>query len=183
MKVAVGIDPGLRACGVAIADVQTSAIQRAWLVRNPEREDDAAAAWEAMARAIAAELDAAMQAIANEHGSASVEVLAVERQAIRGDPRRGLITRNPGQIIGLAHVVGAIVPLIPARVKVAVWPQSWNGNLKKEKSTATVLRSLSAEEMQRVEGAHLSTTGHNVIDSAGIAKWAARRARVQLSAG
>lgn len=186
--VAVGIDPGLRACGVAIADVQTSALLAAWLCKSPEKEDDNAIAWTAMGQAVSVELRAELGRIATERMGAGLgsrvrlEALAVERQAIRGDRKRGLITKNPGQILGLASVVGAIVALIPAARKTAVWPQSWNGNKSKDESTATVWRALSAEERCRMRGAQLASTGHNVIDSAGIAKWAAARTRVLILA-
>lgn len=177
IRVAVGVDPGLRACGVAIAHLQTSALHRAWLAKSPEKEDDGAKAWEAMALTVSRQLVSALQELATEsQARVRLELLVVERQAIRGSPSRGLITKNPGAMLGLTAVAGAILVLVPAADKLSLYPQQWNGNKKKDESTATVWRALDAEERRRALGAELKSNGHNVIDAIGIAKWASRRA-------
>lgn len=173
MRVAVGIDTGLRACGLGIADAETGQLQFARLVPTMDRELEGAEAWEAMANSVMLALCVEL----NRLQATKPELLAVERQAIRGDPRRGLLTKNPSHMLELAAVAGGLLVLLPARAKLAVWPQSWNGNKSKEESTKRVWGALSLEERMHCTGAHLVSSGHNVIDAAGIAKWAAAKWR------
>lgn len=186
----MGVDPGLRACGVGLTCARTSELVRAWLVRNPEKVDDGASAWLAMALQVAQELPGDVQVVA----------LYVERQQIRAFSKKGangevhtsMITRNPNQILGLAYVVGAILHAVSAPAKQAIYPSEWQGPMqgrKRREDKERVARgqpkleygdlvweALSEEERALAEGAQKST-GHNVLESVGISKWGVARVR------
>jgi Holliday junction resolvasome RuvABC endonuclease subunit len=164
-----GIDPGLRQCGVAIVNLDGE-LQRAWLAKSTEHEEDGAEAWEAMANAVWLEINATLHTLGLL--SPRLELVAIERQAIRGDAGRGLLTKNPQVIVTLANVAGAVIQRVQARTKIAVWPQSWNGNKRKDTVTDAVLSGLRPVELGR-----LDNRDHNTVDAIGIAKYAARRWR------
>lgn len=166
----VGIDPGLRQCGVA-AVFPSGELRFAFLVKSPEREDDGAQAVRSMARAVLSSLE---ERLPNFRG---VDVLAVERQQIRmvsGPRGPRLLTKNPSQIITLAQVAGAIIALVPAEEAHAVWPSSWNKSKKKAVVEDEILASLSDDELLRFEPC-ADSARNNVADGIGLARWAATK--------
>lgn len=185
MRVGLAIDPGLRECGCALVDLQTSAIVAAWLSKNTEKEEKGAIAWERMALAVAGDLAAHLR----ELGVDQVRIAVIERQwiAFRQKSARNAIggTQNPSQILNLAHVVGAVLFAIPAQEKVAILPSQWKGGstkggAKKERNNAGVWNALKPAEKARAKEAE-TYKGHNVKDSIGIAKWLATRYRAQAA--
>lgn len=172
MATVAGIDPGLRACGLALADARTGRVLRATLVKNPETEDDGARAWECMSLAVKAAYEDMLSRLLLEPAA----LLVVERQYLPSkrseNPR---MARNPNQLIGLMCVVGGVICSLEAERKISIYPSQWKGGLKADDCTAKVWRQLDKQERAVSEGASLSSTGHNVIDGIGIAKWASKR--------
>lgn len=156
----VGVDTGLRACGLGIADVRTGRIVHGSLVKNPEQTDTGADAWLAMAEAVRN----AVQTIRTQELE-GVSLLVVERQYIAGHP-------NPNQLIGLMCVVGAVLATVPAQQKLSVYPSQWKGSAGKDRKNRGTWAQLTDAERACIRGAELKTTGHNVMDAVGIARWA-----------
>lgn len=192
MATIVSVDPGLRACGVAItraAHLEPAELLAAALVKNPEREAEGAPAFDRMAHAVWLWANGAICEVI-ERGlldrSGRVDALIVERQRIY-PPRRGgggpfgSGTANPNVILDLASVVGGICATVPARFKLTIQPSQWKGSgrgANKAENNRGILAQLSAAELSRAEGLELKTTGHNVIDAIGIGKWAATKLRL-----
>lgn len=183
--ISIGCDPGLRHCGLAqVGD--SGRLVWACLVKNPEREDDGPNAWRAMALAVAAEIEQRLDLQAEAEVSydprreESRLNFGIERQQIRGGGKRGLITRNPAQVICLAQVAGAIVAKVEASRHFAVWPSSWNKSKKKEEVEAAIMAGFDGEERSRFEDPGASLR-NNVADAVGIARWVAFNARLSAS--
>lgn len=184
MTLVVGIDPGSRECGVALYDVQTSAIIRAWLSRSPEKEDTGPAAWEAMARTVAQDLRDALF----ELGRPRPRLLVIERQWIgshRAGSEEAAQTRNPSVILGLAYTVGAITFACDADQKLAIQPSTWKGGSTKGRAGKKLVNRVTWASMSPAERAAAPQAerwnGHNVKDSIGIARWGGVKLRaIQL---
>jgi Holliday junction resolvasome RuvABC endonuclease subunit len=151
------IDPGLRECGVAVADGNTRRLRFAFLARNPEATATGAEAWERMAHAVAVELEERL-------AGREIDLLVVERQYI------GRTTPNPFAMLGPAYVVGALVIRIRAARKIAIMASTWKGSESKKKNNQRTMRALTVEERETVEAD--GWLGHNAKDAVGIAKWA-----------
>lgn len=183
--IAVGIDPGLRHCGVAIVRVQTSALVAAWLSKNPLGPDDGDGAdvWQSMADAVVSDLREELAKI----GGPIPAILAVERQFIAPmfakKKGRKSKTQNPGQILTLASVAGCLIGMITAAEKVSPFPSQWNGSTKKKAVQSRIVRRLKfRHELELAPQAELKSKGNNVTDAIGIALWAATHARCIASA-
>lgn len=185
----VGVDPGVRACGVGIVNSATRELVSAWLCVSPSKEDGGAA-FLAMTEQV---VDVVDTFVFNSGGV--LDVIAVERQAVRGNIPKGggpmvLKSKNPQQQVELGHVAGMILfGLRSAKRRFFLWPQTWNGNKKKPQSNAIVWDRLSKEERSRVENVQVKERdkdgglifvgrGNNVVDAIGIAKWAALQPRI-----
>lgn len=195
IRLAIGVDPGLRIAGLGIADVRDGTILHGQLVKNYEMEDDGAAAWLGMSAAVQRALNAFSATI--ETGGVDVvswECLALERMVVRfGFGKR---TVQPNALMSVAAVCGAVTANTRARHKVAIYPAEWNKNLPKECSTARVWASLGLEERALTgvqmkgepwmdkkgrECAEWVGRGDNVLDACGLAKFAADVARKRLA--
>ncbi len=181
--ICVGFDPGLRVAGVAVTDVQSGRLLRAWLVKSPEKEDSGAQAWLAMGRAVAGQLHGWLAA----QSIFAVDLLVVEHMAIRARPgaRPGsgiLLTKNPGTILTLAAVTGAVVGSVSARQVVSAYPSQWKGGGRTSGDDASdsIWNMLPPSERAAAEGAELKSTGHNVLDAVGMSKWGARRLKLRM---
>ena len=197
MLLGIGVDPGLRHCGLAVVDLLSRRLRRAWLCKSPEQSVDGAVAFLAMARQVALELDEYTHELIRgreDEGVVSVQALVVERQAIRGQAiskdvdgkaQMKMTTRNPQNIVELAHVSGMILAtVLPTMVqdRVFIWPQTWNGNKRKEVANTNVWRRLDLGERSSVEDITFEGyddegvgvfrgKSNNVVDAVGIAKW------------
>lgn len=199
-RIVIGIDPGLRATGVAFLELYSRKLVSAWLCCSSSI-DDGLPAWLAMARQIPHEINMELNHLAATNGDDFIiDAVAVERQAIRGEfggtdakgkRRFSMATPNPGQILDLAYVTGMVLFELSKRVnrRFAPYPQSWNGNKKKPVSNGKVWRRLTPEERKRIRdaqfikydehgGAHFESRGNNVIDAIGIATWCTLQTRV-----
>lgn len=186
MSAIIGIDPGLRECGVGLVDAATGRALAGWLVHNPEEVDDGPSAVLAMARVTAQEV---REKLAEAGLIGRPALLVVERQWIASHgPRRGgnasfpgqedgkaVTTRNPGQILRLATVTGALMACVDAHKVVDVMPSTWKGGGKKgnkDRVNKQTWLLMSPTERAAAQDALKKTTGHNVKDGLGIAKWA-----------
>jgi len=189
-RLVVGVDPGLRACGVGAVELYSKKLVKGWLVVSPNQKGDGGDAFLAMARQVVLEISLLVAA-----EEAAIETLAVERQIIRtpgpdkANPKKTR-TRNPQQIVELGHVAAMILfGVRGANNRLFVWPMSWNGNKRKAMADGQVWRRLEPEEKERLHdcefkqwdedgGAVFVGRGNNVVDSVGIAKWAAWQSRL-----
>lgn len=173
--IALGIDCGIRMCGVSayeFGDAGKSELLFARLVRNPTKEGQGAEAVAAMAGAVVHELSI--------RGVLAVHLLGVETmQVYQGSRQKG----DPNDLIPLAHVAGFLHAAIrPARA-VYYRPREWKGQVPANECCRRVIGRLSPLECSRVDGldrflAALATaeranrevggTDHNTIDGVGI---------------
>lgn len=175
----VGVDPGLRDCGVGVVDAETGRVLRGWLSRNPitsasPEPNDGPEAWRAMARTVALEVREVLSA---EEWGGEFPLLAVERQFL---PKDAAMAHSIARLIGIS---GALTLAIPAYRVVDVLPAQWKasrakGATKKKLASKTAANaktwdSMDAEERAAAPDAAKKSTGHNVKDGLGIAKWAA----------
>lgn len=163
MATVVGIDPGVSKCGVTVLESSTGMIIGARLVKldDASHDNSDASRLHAMALAVRDELRTMLDAL----GRRGVEVLAVERQYI------GRQTGNPEQLVLVAMVAGLLLGAIPAARRVLVWPAQWNRGAKKEDTGRALVANLHPLELQAIG---TTPRDHNLIDSFGIAKYAAR---------
>jgi hypothetical protein len=150
----VSIDPGLRACGVAV--FENSVLVRAALVKSPERGVRGPVAWRAMADAVAAYI-----------GRGALDVLVIEvpqvyqQRAWKGDP---------GDLIELAGVDGALVGALQPFESIGYFPKEWKGQVPKEIHCARTILKLQTrglDEEGKIEPVAQSLR-HNVVDAVGL---------------
>jgi hypothetical protein len=164
----VGIDPGLRQCGVAVID-DTGRLGSAWLVKGA-RTGRGPVVWNAMAEAVANTYAGPLA----DPRSARGLWLAIERPRIY---RAGVSKGDPADLLELQGVVGAIArDWLRAGAQVtAYFPAEWKGQVPKDVHNAQVMARLSVEERERVTQAAPRSLVHNVIDAVGIAAFHHRR--------
>lgn len=149
----LAIDPGLRATGYAY-------FRKAHLVRAgikqcalPERADIAAVIGRELA------LDFLNQPL---------DALIVEVPQVY-QPR--LLKGDPNDLVSVALVAGCALQL-PARVRRAVSPHQWKGNVHKRIHHRRLLTSLTPLELGLLEAMDVPTSlQHNVLDAVGLGKW------------
>lgn len=179
MTPVVGVDPGLRDCGVGVVDAETGRVLRGWLSRNPitsksPEPNDGPAAWRAMAQTVALEVREVLDA---EGWNGQFPLLVLERQFL---PKHPAMAHSIARLIGIS---GALAVTIPAHRVVDVMPAQWKegrpkGSSKKKlaskaEANAKTWGAMDAEERAAAPDAEGRTRGHNVKDGLGIAKWAA----------
>lgn len=179
MNPVVGIDPGLRDCGVGVVDVDARRVLRGWLARNPITSaspgvNDGPEAWRAMARIVAQEVREVLVEIG---WTGQVPLMAVERQYI------GPNTPNQLSIMRIVGVVGALSEALPAFRIVEVMPSQWKHTASKKHANKMVWASMRPEERELAGDAKGKTRGHNVKDGLGIAQWAALNYRLLMETG
>ena len=165
MTMVVSIDPGLRACGVAI--FWDGVLVRAAYVKNPEKKARGPEAWKAMAQAVYE-----WMSDTNKPGwTKRPHVLVLEvPQVYRAGQQKG----DPDDLIQLAGVDGCVVGLIGPDVVRAYLPREWKGQVPKEIHNARVMRELTEEEKAAIEPCAPSLL-HNVIDGIGIGLYFLKR--------
>lgn len=180
MKISVGIDPGLRACGVGVVDVKRYELLRGWLVKNPDQNGDGAETIRAMVTEVVRQLG---NFLASE-SIFTADLLVAEKMAIRFGPRGEVLTKQPSTIIRLAEISGGLVASLPARRVELAAPATWRGAVKRgttaDENDGTIWNQLQAFERERAPDAEKKSTGHNVVEAIGMAKWGARRFKLEL---
>lgn len=184
MNPIIGIDPGLRECGVGIVAADTGLVLRGWLSRNPitsksPGENSGPEAWRAMALVLAQEVrDALLEA----GWALKPPLMVIERQYISGG------TPNAFSILRIVGVVGAVILAMPSHRVVEVMPSQWKGGstkgrASKQRVNKATWAAMSPEERAAAEDGDQRTKGHNVKDGVGIAKWAALNFQLLMETG
>lgn len=158
----VSIDPGVRACGVALW--KDGILQRALYVRGYEEDEEVADGilWNIMRdKVVAAYTD-----------STDGWNLAIELpQTYGGRSGKG----DTNDLIRLAAVVGAIVVGFPLHSTTVYRPREWKGQVEKQVMNRRVAAALSEIERKRVELPRAKSLHHNVFDGIGIGMFHLRK--------
>lgn len=177
MSTLVSIDPGLRACGVAV--FVDGLLVGAHLARNPEKKVRGAPAWDAMSLAVQNELWDHYPIFRGGFGHGNEPgVLVLEQPQVYGGPRG----EDPNDLIELAGVDGAILGRLEPRKAVSYLPRQWKGQVDKVIMCRRILKSTRVSDSE-LAAAGLTRCGseigvrhhsipdsliHNTIDSIGI---------------
>jgi hypothetical protein len=148
----LAIDPGLRATGYAY--FRNGTLARCGLKRCDliDRAEIAAAIGREFAVEFLKPLDALV-----------VEVPQIyQPRFMKGDPN---------DLVNLALVAGSALQL-PAKIRRAISPHQWKGNVPKEITRSRVLFALSDMEREILLDANVpESLKHNVFDAVGIGQW------------
>lgn len=188
--IVIGVDPGLRSCGVAVL-VGPSLVACA-VVRSGERKARGGVAWSNMAQAV---YDFVELVVAHSTAPAQLRdmpcVLAAERMVVRST-RRDVDSDDLLELAGVAGAVAGRLRLPPMMMT----PETWKPRAPKRIHHPRLLRTLTADEQHVVsldlfDGQGIaeyldacrscakddvpSGDAHNAIDAVGIARAAAAR--------
>lgn len=139
----MAVDPGLRACGVAIFD--DGFLTEAYLVRSEEKTHRGPVAWQAMVRA----MPLAVRPVRVEFPKA---YYGAKQQADHAD------------LLELAAVVGALAARYEPQGCGIIAPAEWKGQLSKEECRRRIRERLDDRELLVLDG----VKDHNVWDAVGI---------------
>lgn len=160
MKTFASIDPGLRACGVAIWE--DGHLKRAALVRGDYQSK------------LLAESAMAMSRVVREYLHDYYSIVIELPQTYRGRAEKG----DANTLIELGVVCGAISAVNGSVIFVR--PHDWKGTIpKKNKEGVNVVRERVREELSEIELARVQLPSrsleHNVYDAIGIGLWHLKR--------
>lgn len=163
--IVLGVDPGLRECGVAaLEDGQLVAIGT---LHGLTKKRDGLA-WLEMAREAVR--------FCEDHGLWPDQVVA-EKMVVRG---RGRV--NPDDLIQLVGVAGAIIGAMDVRASTPV-PSVWKGQLKKRIHHQRILSKLEPDEVEVLpfdvrdyieqcrQTRRLDHPDNHAVDALGLARW------------
>lgn len=166
----VSMDPGKRACGVAVwRDAELHAA--AWVRTVAREKASGAEAWAQMAFAVERYVQGVFTRIRvpEDH----IYFVAEVPQTYQGTGRAARVDLD--DLLDLAGVVGAVATaLAPLDVIVSYRPREWKGNLPKEVMVERVKAKLSRDELSRVvlppgrKKGSVGVAAHNVMDGIGI---------------
>lgn len=143
----LSIDPGLRACGVALWN--GGILEHASFVKN------GGATWASMVNAVDDTLHAKMLLM-----ELAVELPQVYvRSKSKGDPN---------DLIQLAGLVGAFTYRYNSAGVTLYKPRDWKGQTDKDVTEFRARKRLSEDEITRIELPKAKTLAHNVFDAIGI---------------
>jgi hypothetical protein len=149
----LAIDPGLRCLGAAV--FVSGKLERAFLARSPEKVKRGPGAWMDMAKSV----------LATVTNNGRVPVMF--DQIVSEYPQVYRMSRNPGDLIELTGVVGAVMGLIPAHKHVGYLPREWKGSCPGDVFVERIETRLDADDVARIEPCPKSLR-HNVIDAVGL---------------
>lgn len=152
MKTIIGIDPGLRGCGVSV--VRDGKVVAAAYVKNTDQTHRGPRAWVSMAHEV--------EMFVKENVPDGELIMVQELMKVY--PRQ---KGDPADLLELQGVNGAIVGRIRCDQQIGYTAREWKGQVPKEVHNARVELKLTSEE-----SAVITTTKslrHNVIDAIGIA--------------
>jgi len=149
----VSLDPGLRGCGVAWWNVYGE-LRHVAYVRNPEKTGDGPRAWTGYERVCLWD-------------KRTDYFISEVPQVYRAGASKG----DPDDLLQLAGVVGVFSILVSADVRIGVKPREWKGQVPKDVHHARLVKTLSAEDLEKINAAAPPSLRHNVLDAVGIGKW------------
>lgn len=156
--IVVSIDPGVRACGVAVW--MDGNLLAAAHVKSRCKEDDSLA-WDAMARAVVRYVDTTLFAIGADRLAPPDHLVIEFPQTYGGRSAKG----DTNDLLQLAAVVSAICTRFGS---ITIWrPREWKGSVPKEVTARRVDARLSAAEKSRIHWPAPSLR-HNVYDAIAI---------------
>lgn len=166
----MGIDPGLRGCGIAI--FKGPWLERAWYQYNSERVERGPKAWADMGRAVNRGLE--------ERGfSTNVDVLCIEYpQVYKTRWQKG----DQDDIIQLAAATGSVSRSLDIANKFGVVPVAWKGNVPKPVHNGRVMKRLTEEEKGLMESCP-ENLRNNLIDAVGLGLYIIGRAGLKRGTG
>jgi hypothetical protein len=151
--VKIGIDPGLRHCGIAYGE---SSLVRAELVLNPERTARGPLAWVEMCCAV-------MRTVPSHVLTGELHI-----EVPRYYPRQRYIKEDqnvdPNDLIELAGVVGSLATQWHS-VKF-YYPSDWKGQVPKKIMTERIRKKLRPSETENIVS--VGAKDHNTLDAVGI---------------
>lgn len=151
----LAIDPGLRCCGVALAE--DGRLVACGLVKNPHKVARNGIAWGAMAQEVAL--------WARPFGD--IERVRCETPQVYLPGHTAGKRVDPSDLLNLQGVVGAICATFD-RVE-TVLPSDWKGQLPKDVCEGRVKLRLDEAEREVLAGVYLPPSlRHNVADAVGI---------------
>lgn len=156
----IGIDPGLRGCGVAV--LENKVLKHAAYVKNENSLERGPSAWVDMASAV--------HAYVYDLGALKGTSTTLVQEIMRVYPRQ---KGDPADLLELNGVNGAIAAMLPCDKYVAYFARDWKGQVPKPIHNARVESQLTAEEKQKIRT--LPSLRHNAIDAIGIALFYVRR--------
>lgn len=165
--VILAIDPGVRACGVAVLRDDVT-LFRAALVKSPVTAGNDAAACVAMALAVTGWVSS-LQVIPWD----TKHTLVVEWPRVLSASRQRAAKRDVDQndLLALVGVDCAVAMAYRETMSlVTVFPDQWKGQVPKTVMNARVWERLSSEERENV-----TKKDHNVLDAVGLALYQAGR--------
>ena len=147
----VSYDPGLRHSGLSLFTHGT--LTHAVLIKSPERSLRGPEAWYQMALAVDSELTRL---------NATPDVFVTEYpQHYFGK------TRNAGDLLELAGVVGAVVGRCWAAKRVGYLPHQWKGNVPADVMLERIESRLAGLEKDAIQKCPKSLR-HNILDAVGV---------------
>ena len=156
----IGIDPGLRGCGVAV--VENKILKHASYVKNENTDGRGPAAWVDMATAVHSYVYA-LGALAGNSTTLVQEVMKVYPRQ-KGDP---------ADLLELNGVNVAIAAMLLCEEYACYFARDWKGQVPKAIHNARIEGKLSPEEKQRIVATPYLR--HNAVDAVGIAFYFLKR--------
>lgn len=160
----LSIDPGLRACGVALFLEATNLLAAGW-VRSPSKKDQGFIAWKAMAEEVWRWYD-------KQRGQNLTRIVVEIPGAYGSDtPDRTLKVQN---LVGVGTWICATSIMVSGGEQQLVRPRDWKGTIDPDAMCARAWNELSPLEKDRVV-LPASSYQHNVKDAIGLGLWATGR--------
>ena len=153
----LSIDPGIRACGVALFDPKTKSLLRAALVKNADLSGAGLAEQMEMARAVL------LWAFQGAKPECAVHSLVAEWMQIY--PGRGVDPNT--SLLPLIGVIGHLSGAYPWMHRISYQPKAWKGTVDGDVMTDRIQERLTPDELLKIEPCPASLQ-HNVFDGIGI---------------
>jgi hypothetical protein len=168
--IVVAIDPGIRACGVAV--FKDGILEKADHVQNIWGEGNQAME----ARAMAREVRTFVEGVLARQGGAVGELAVEWPRVYRGAKSKG----DNNDLLALAAVDTAVAAIFPDAEVYSYYPDEWKGQALKEVIAARVMARLSEYERDQIVlhgrgtieelavGKLVGGRNHNTLDAIGI---------------
>lgn len=170
MGTLLAIDPGLRACGVAL--FQKASLQAAAYVRCKTKFTRGYIAYAAMAQEIN------LWVLAHGNFIEHIDTIAIEMPRIYPGGKGDSKNVDPNDVLDVAAVGAALTGVVCANLRVSInddcippyirsyFPSEWKGQVPKDVMNRRVLSKLNHEEQEAI--IRVGAKDHNTLDAIGI---------------